>query len=231
VEVLEAKRGAINPDRPEDKYTAIEKTPGLMVRVQAKLVIDVQRKDFYDSSATYWMAWDQSEETWSIVGTRRQGDAEISESETGVRESEESSKGSPKLVVMKRSENTEPVPYQWDVPEVYLSQALGWLAGRLLPRDGDQTRKLAYYFFVSSNLTPKVYLRLDEWAPSSDGSGGWSLTTQFTSDSAPFTSTYSRDGSLIRRSHADGSITEPISLDELRRIYKSKGLNVGSTTK
>ena len=76
-----------------------------------------------------------------------------------------------------------------------------------------------------------MYLRLDEWAPTSDGSGGWTLTTQFTSDTPPFTSTYARDGSLIRRTHADGSITEPITVDELRRIYKTKGLNVGSTTK
>lgn len=227
VEVKEAKRGAINESRAEKDYTADERESGLLVRVQARLVMNAQQRDFYDSIAMYWMAWDQSSEVWSIIGTRRQGDAERSESETGIREAQSASTPRPVLRVIKRTETTEPVPYEWDVPPNYLSQALGWLVGRLLPRTGEQATELTFYYFVSSNLAPKVYQRVDRWSPVSGTPGQWVLSTQLTIDSEPFTSTYAADGSLIRRTHHDGTITEPIDLPALQKIWSARGLNVG----
>lgn len=231
VEVLEAKRGAINEGRAEANYSASEQQTGLMVRVRARIVVDAQRKDFYDSFASYWMAWDQSEEAWSVNGTRRQGDAEKSESESGIREPRATGSPRPRLTVIKRTDNTDPVPYEWEVPEHYLSQALGWVAGRLMPREADQSRTYAYYAFASSNLAPKLYQRLDEWGRAPDGSDRWILTTRFTADSPPFTSIYDSSGKLVQRTHADGSVTEPITLEALTKLWTAKGLHVERSRK
>lgn len=232
VEVLQAKRGELDPKKAERDYTSSERQEGLMVRVQSR-VVDTQRRMFFDSIALYWMAWDQSEEMWSVRGTQRQGDAELSQAETGLRQPKPSNADSARLKVIKSTTASESVPYEWEVPDGYMSQALGWLVGRLLPRDesAGAARDFAYYCYVPNDLAPKMYMRLDHWAPSADGSGQWTLSTRLTSDTPPFTSIYGRDGSLVRRIHADGSITEPIAVEELRRIWKSKGLDVGKAGK
>lgn len=228
VEVREAKRGALNEQNDERAYSKAEHELGLLVRLQARVVIDAQRKHYYDSIANYWMRWDQTEEVWSIRATRRQG-AEQSEAEMGVREAQTTGSPLPRLTVVKRTDQTEPVSYEWPVPDVYLPQTLGWLMGKLLPREGKQQREFAYYFFVSSSLTPKVYQRIDTWSPAKDGSGNWTLATQLTSDTPPYMSVYGPDGRLLRRTHADGTITEPIDFTELQRIWKSRGMQIGST--
>ena len=231
VEVLEAKKGALNPNRPEKDYRDSEREPGLLVRVKGRVIADADRGIFHDSVALYWMAWDKSSETWSVTATRRQGEAEQNENESGIREPKSIGAPSPSLKVIKRADAAEPVNYEWTVPDPYLSQALGWLVGRLLPREADQPQDYSYYTYVPSYLKPSMYQRLDHWAPASDGSGNWVLTTQFTSDGQPMTSVYGADGSLVRRTYVDGSVTEPISYEELRRLWKNKGLLVGKTGK
>jgi len=195
-----------------------------MVRVQGRYIGDLQRKEFFDSVALYWMAWDQSDEAWSVRATHRQGEAERSEAETGVRSIPTTGQPMPTLSVIKQVTGSQPVPNEWQVPDVYLSQALGWIIGRLLPRDIDGPREYAWYYYFASNLQPKVYQRLDRWAPTDDGN--LALTTWLTPDTPPFTTTYAHDGQLVRRTHSDGSITEPIELEELRRIWKSRGIPV-----
>ncbi len=223
IEVLAAKRGALNPDKPEARYNAAEREEGLMVRMQGRYIIDASRKIFYDSIGLYWLSWDQSEEAWSVRGTQRQGEATLSEAETGLR-SGASGAGSPLLTVIKTTQTADPVSNNWEVPDIYLSQALGWVIGRLMPRDAKETREFAWYAYVASSLNPKVYQRIDKWQPANDGT--FVLTTALSPETPPYTTTYDRRGNFIRRVHADGSITEPIELDELRKIWKAKGLPV-----
>jgi len=231
VEVVAGKRGELNPGRNPSKFSPAERKEGLIVRVQGRVLADAKRRLFYDSLATYWMAWDQSEEAWSVRTTQRQGEAEKSEAETGLRAAP--TVGSPQAVlqVIKSSEAAEPVSNQWEVPDVYLSQALGWIIGRILPRDltagATGPTDYAWYFYVSSNRQPKVYQRLDRWEGRNDGT--YTLTTYLTPDTPPFVSTYAADGSFVRRVHSDGTITEPISLEDLRKLWKSKGLPVGAS--
>jgi hypothetical protein len=131
------------------------------------------------------------------------------------------------LQVIKETTDGQPVPNEWEVPEVYLSQALGWIIGRIMPRDVAQPQDYSWYFYVGSSLQPKVYQRLDRWAPSGDGT--FTLTTWLTPDTPSFTTVYSRDGQFLRRLHGDGSITEPIELEDLRRLWKARGIPVTAT--
>jgi hypothetical protein len=224
IEVLAAQRGALNPTRDAARYSAAEREEGLLVRVQGRYIIDAAKKSYYDSIALYWLAWDQSAEAWSLRGTHRQGDAEKSEAETGLRAAISAGAPRPVLSVIKSTTGTEPVTNDWEVPEVYLSQALGWIIGRLLPRDITQPREYAWYFYVASNMTPKVYQRVDRWERADDGT--FVLTTHLTPETPPYSSVYQADGAFVRRMHGDGSITEPIELEQLRKLWKSKGLPV-----
>ncbi len=224
IEILAAKRGSLNPAKDETKYNATEREDGLLVRVQGRYIVDATRKVFYDSIALYWMAWDQSDEAWSVRGTQRQGEAEISEAETGLRSAASTGQPRPTLTVVKSTGTTEPVSSEWEVPDVYLSQALGWIVGRLMPRDATEPKEYGWYFYVTSSMKPKVYQRVDKWERTSEGN--FTLTTYLTPETPPFTTTYDSKGNLIRRVHGDGSITEPIDITELRKIWKAKGLPV-----
>jgi hypothetical protein len=225
--VFEAGKDAVELKNAPDVRSGGD--TGLLVQIRGRVVFGEDRNIYYyDSEARYWMSWDQSEEIWAIVGTQRQGEAEVSESETGVR-SAATPGAAPHISVTKTDHSTRSSqPYEWDVPEVYLSQTLGWLLPRLLPRDITAPREFGYYFYNLTNNRPQISLRSDLWEPTGDA-GSFRLTTKLTSDSPAVVSIYGHDGSLIRRVHGDGSITEPTTLDDLRRSWKAKGLSVSKS--
>lgn len=228
MEVLEGKRRDVNEQRSaRGKGNDAE---GLLVRIQGRIVIDAARREYYDSMALYWMAWDQSEEEWSVVGTHRQGEAAQSEAESGVRERREALTPRPRLIVIKSDRATNArTPSEWHVPEVYLSQPLGWVLARLMPAGISDRREFAFYAYNFSSTEPQLTQRLDVWEPAGDGTGNYRMTTRLSSDTAPIVSIYKPDGSLVRRTHPDGAVTEPISIEELHRLWKSKGLQVSSS--
>ncbi len=226
LEVFEAKRGALNPNRRESDYSRTEQTEGIMVRLQGRIIGDAERRIFYDSIAMYWMAWDQSEESWSVRGTQRQGEAERSESETGVRLAPTAGSPIPSLTVIRqRSSDYQRMPVEWSVPDVYLSQALGALLGRLMPRDEQRVREFSYYFYNYSDATPQLTQRTDRWEPAEDGS--WTLTTHLNIDAPPIVSSYSSTGQFLKTRRPNGTVTEPATVEEIRRIWRRQGLPMG----
>ena len=229
LEVLEAKKGQLNPERHEASYDADARQLGLMVKVHGRVVVDADRNIYYDSLAMYWMAWDQSEEAWSVLGTHRQGDATQTEAETGVRNAALPGTA-PRLTVIKADNATNyREPHEWLVPDVYMSQPIGWLLSQLLPKDITAPQEYSYYTYNFASRTPHVSQRLDIWAPARDGSDTFTLTTRLSSDAAPVTAIYTRSGDLVRRIHSNGVITEPVALEELRRLWRAAGLQLGGS--
>lgn len=226
VEVVQAPRGALKPNRDVGKYTPLEKEQGIMVKVQGRVVVDAPRGVYFDSVAMYWMAWDQSSEAWSVLGTHRQGEASRTEGETGLRTAPSVGNPIPHLTVVR----ADPAPYEWDVPEVYLSQTLAWLLGRLLPRDVTEPTFYTWYFYNARGMRPALTLRYDRWEPLSDGSGHWQLSTLLSKDQPPDVSIYAADGTLIRRARPTGEITEPASREQILRLWKAKGLRTGPSS-
>lgn len=226
LEVLDAKKGAIEPTKKEGDYSRSERTPGIMIRVQGRVVVDAQRGNYYDSMGLYWMAWDQSEETWNIRATQWQGEAQWSEAETGVRPPYMA--GTPsKITVIKSVLSTNSrEPYDWFVPDVYLSQPLHWVLGRLLPKDASGDREYRFYFYNFANRQAQLSQRADVWGPLNDGSGNFRLATRLTSDSPAMTTIYNSKGELVRRVHPDGSITEPATVEVIHNLWKNAGLKL-----
>lgn len=222
--VYEASRDAVDVKNPPDTKTGGDS--GILVQLRGRVVVDAARGVYYDSEARYWMAWDQSEEQWSVIGTQRQGEAEMTESEIGVR-SAATPGTAPRITIQKTDHTTSTrEPHEWDVPETYLSQTLGWLLPRMMPRNITKPQEYGYYFYNFANRTPQISQRTDLWELTKEGADTCRLTTHLTSDSPAVVSMYSRDGLLIRRVHGDGSVTEPSTLDDLRSLWKTKGLNV-----
>lgn len=249
IEIMEGQRGMVTPQREPSRYTSLESQEGLIVKVQARMIgqrhEDPRRATYYDTEAIYWLSWDRETETWSIRSTVRQGDAAASEAETGVRTEPGSQSISPTgssddesatvrnphgtLQVMKsRSNASDPVarkPTEWPLPEAYLSQVERWLLPMLLPRDSMAAGEFGYYFYDSTS--GRLTLRVDEWAPAGDGEPGtWRITSRATPDSIEVVAYYDDDGRLIRRERPDGSRMTPIEPDELRQLWRRKGLLV-----
>lgn len=224
LEVFTGRRGELNPDRPESTYSPKERMEGIFVRISGMVIGDVERNLFFDSVATYWMDWDQSEETWTVVGTQRQGRASRSEVETGVRSPP--SAESPAMVRAIRDNSSTQLrdTHEWVQPDVYLSQALAPVLARLLPMDTPEPQEYAWYFYNYSQATPQLTRRLDRWESAGDGSGNWVLTSRISVDAPPVRSIYAADRTLIRTVRADGVVTEPITPEELARIWQRKGL-------
>jgi hypothetical protein len=198
--------------------------------VQGRYILDAGRGAYHDFIGLYWMAWDQSEELWSVIATQRQGEAERSEAESGMRLPATS--GEPRAAVRVITSGRDAAKrqvFEWETPPVYLSQSLGWVIGHLLPRETPTPIELAWYACNSTGSKPNLSQRTDRWEPSPEDDGSWLLTTRLSSDTAPFTSTYGRDGRLIRRSRGDGSVTVPVDIKELRRLWSTKGLQWGQS--
>ncbi|MCZ6835992.1 MAG: hypothetical protein O7G85_09485 [Planctomycetota bacterium] len=227
VEIREALRGELNANKAIEDFSKIEKEEGIIVRIQGRIVVDVSRNLYFDTVAQFWMSWDQSSEAWSIIGTHRQGRASRTDSETGIRTAPSVGNPIPRLTVIRN----EPTPYEWDVPNVYLSQPLAWMLGQLLPRETQETRFFTYYFYNARGISPNINLRYDRWEPLQDGSGWWQLATMLDKNQPPDISLYSQEGKLIRRRRPNGDVTEPMSRKSILRRWRNKGLQTGSSSR
>ncbi|MDG2055312.1 MAG: hypothetical protein P8J86_11470 [Phycisphaerales bacterium] len=221
--LLKIEIGSKESVQTGDKHNNQEE--GLLVTVQARVIVDADRDIYRDSIGLYWMAWNQSEEIWSVRGTQRQGAAELSEAESGLRLPPTAGKPRPELIVIRqgRESNTR-TPSQWTVPDVYLSQPLGWLLGRLLPTTAEAEGEYCFYFYDYTSTTPTLSRRIDHWAPSNNRSGQWILTTRLNPTATPNTARYSDQGILIEQRTADGVVTVPVTSAELDRIWNDKKL-------
>ena len=54
----------------------------------------------------------------------------------------------------------------------------------------------------------------------------WKVSTRLSEDKAPMISYFTDKGQLLRTEMSDGSYWEPTSLQELAKLWKSKGLPV-----
>jgi hypothetical protein len=231
VEIVEGKKGRLNPGRREMDYDATEHELGLLVTVQGRLVIDSARHAYYDTIGLYWVAWDQRAEQWSVRATHREGDSERSESETGLRNAPTPGDPQPRLTVIRsEARSKDRKPFEWSVPGVYLSHGLSWIIGDLLPREpGAPEQAYAWYTYQIDRGRPTLSLRFDTWGPGRAGPGTWAMTTRLATLQSKTESLYDQRGTLIRRTREDRTVTEPVDPNALRRLWSSQGLRLGGT--
>jgi hypothetical protein len=227
LEVREGKRGELNPGRLERNYAEAEQQTGLLVSVQARLVQNPELGSYIDSEQLYWMDWDRSQEAWSVRATIRQGDIEMSEAETGVRTPPLSPANLGAITVIRSdSQFRARSPYEWRVPEAYLSQPEHWILGALLPHDVDQPREFSFYFFQSSRI--EISQRIDRWERLEQSPPRWKLSTRPRPDDDPTISIFDDVGMLLQQTRPDGTVTVTSTSDQIRRRWETSGLRWGS---
>ena len=217
MECTVAMRGQLTPERQPRSFTGMETERGLMVLLEARAIIDGERSHYLDVDGRYWMAWDRSTEAWSIRQTQRMGEAARTSAETGIRD-----RATLDIIHSSKEQFTRE-PSRYTIPDVpYLSQAEVFLLGRLLPRDGSISGEMSFYCYNTKSR--RLGDRVDDWQRSRDGSGQWVLKTLPVLETKPIIQHFDAQGQRIRRIDGDGTVTERIDPNELKAIWRSKGL-------
>ena len=226
VEFAEGPLGAIDPNRDPARYDPSERVAGLLVSVRGHYLEGTAGLT-YDSEALYWVAWDRSEEAWSIRGTRRAGRATQSEAQTGIRTRRSTSDPAGTItVIASRLDGTTRDQQSWRVPDVYLSQATRWALGALLPRDvgpSNEPHTFGMYCFDATSTELAVSLRTDTWEPLDASRSRWRLTSQARGDAPKVVSIHDAAGRLRRRTWPNGAVAEATELEALQRRWRPLG--------
>lgn len=207
------KRGDLDPDKTKGTGTAADKRPGYLVQMDAR---GVDGRTIIDSRAAYFMSPDRSEEAWVVRNAIKQPKGEpLVSSEIGGRTGES----------VSVTTSSSATPSQTIRPliqgEGYVSGLEALLLPRILVRAGQPGE---YGFYAYQSKAGTIRLRRDLVEQPADRPGSWKITTRLGEDQKPYVSYYSADGRLIRTELPDGSVWEPIELERLVQIWKSKGL-------
>lgn len=225
VRVREAMAGEVDASRDPASLKGAEREPGLLATVDARMVVNDDPTHVLDVQSRYFMTLDRAAETWSIRSTERHRRASRSRAQTGVRAAPSTGQPVPIVRVMSASlDGTTREPQEYRLPPAYLSQAELIVLGELLPRDLPAGGSIEFMDYAYDQRDEKLPQRRETWSRTADG---FRLETRFGSAPAPLVQDFDAAGRRIRRIDLDGTVTELIGLEELRRIWTSKGLPVG----
>ena len=169
-----------------------------------------------------WVSWDLQREAWTIVATRRQGEAHMTENEVGFRT--EPSLGSPRarLHVIKQDDDIGlRQPYEWVVPDGWLPRPLAGLLSRLVPQ---QQQSYAFITYDHTGSTPSLALRTDAWTTDASLPNRWNLESRIGEQGLPARATYDRNANLLRLVQPSGNIIEPSTVDDIQQRWDRAGL-------
>lgn len=223
VRVREGMQGEVDATKDPAKFKGEDAETGLLASIDARVVVNDDPTHTLDAQSRYFVRWDRASEAWSIRSTERQKRASRSSAQTGLRLAPTAGAPKPVLQVITASgDGMTREPQQWDIPPVYLSQAELIVLGELLPRDGSEPR-IEFKDYAYDQRDQKLPQRRESWFKTASG---WRLETQQGSAPAKIVQEFDSQGRRVRRTDVDGSVTELIELEELRKLWKSKGLPV-----
>ena len=213
------KRGEMSPKKPKDLWNAAEQDEGFIVQIDAR-ILDLG--GIVDTRATYFAMPDFSEEAWVVNMSIRKGPDEYGNpgktsrwQEIGARRGTDMSV----RIVPQSADSTTIRPQV--ATEGYLSMVQSFVLPQLLVRAGIPG-DMAFYTYQTTSGT--VRLRTDTIDQSDKGRKLWTLTTRLNADAEPQTTTITPDGEVLRTTFTDGRRWDTIPLDQLARIWKTKGL-------
>lgn len=223
VRVREGAQGEVDASKNPATLKGEDADRGLVASIDARVVVNDDPTHTVDAQSRYFVRWDRASEAWSIRTTERQKRANRSSAQTGLRLAPSAGAPRPKLQVITASrDGMTREPQEWQVPPVYFSQAELIVIGELLPRDpGEDRIEFKDYAFDQRDI--KLPQRRETWTRIDTG---WRLETQQGSAPAKIVQEFDGKGKRVRRVDVDGSVTELIDLQDLRKLWKSKGFPV-----
>jgi len=223
VQAREGMRGEVDASRDPRTLKDSERDAGLFVVVDARVVMNDDPTHTLDVQSRYFMTYDRSSEAWSMRSTERHKRASRSSAQTGIRSAPTAGAPRPKLqVIVASRDGMTREPVEILLPPVYISQAELFVLGELLPRPA-KAEPLEFMDYAFDQRDARLPLRRETW---SQTERGWRLETRIGSTPAPLVQEFDVAGRRIRRVDPDGTVSERIELEDLRRLWKSKGLPV-----
>ncbi len=214
-------RGEVDPGRRT--RTGADNQEGIIVRLDARVVDNPQMvgKELaagrvFDSRSIFFVTPDRNEETWTVQNTVREaGASPMKSSETGARIAQNMV-----VEIDTTGQPSETVRPGFQTGE-YLSRAESWLIPAVLLR---QKAEAEVGFYVYQSDAKRMRLRRDLMEKSDDPAGLTKITTRLGEDRLPQVSFYNAKGEFVRTEMPDGSVWEPITVERLISLWKSKGL-------
>jgi hypothetical protein len=228
------KRGQLDPTRDAKNYTKAEQEEGLVFQMDARALdldrfgLDAKVKQIIDSQSVYFMTLDRQSEAWSnrtaVKGAKSTGQL----TELGARSGTDMTVS---VTGSGESASVRPMIRGDLASSGYLSQ----LETRIFPQLLVRTKLPSEFGAYCWNSTAQaITLRRDTLEQPADQPGIWKLTTRQTEDSDPEVAYYNAKGELLRielrrrgvnpNEVIDPMIWEPITLEALAQLWRSKGL-------
>jgi hypothetical protein len=223
IRVREGQRGEVDGSADPRALKDLEAEKGLLATVDARVIVNNDASHTLDVESRYFMTWDRLSESWSVRSTQRHRSATRSSAQTGIRTP--TSAGSPRPVIRVISATRDGMtrePQDWAVPPAYLSQAELVVLGQLLPRN-DSVQTIDFLDYAFDQRDERLPQRRETWSRTASG---WRLETRVGSSPDKLVQEFDTDGVRVRRIDPDGTVTERITLEELRKLWRAKGLPV-----
>lgn len=211
VRIRSGVRGEVS-GKPERHWRASDRTPGLIVELDA-MAIETHLR--LDTRAVYFVSEDFKEEAWTIKMGLRQGENSSESSVTGARS------GTSMTVQLDQTTLAPTVTRPVIQGEGYISQAVTHLLAPLLARRA-QAGEFAGYAYNSATNT--ISLRWDTVEQPANKPGLWVVRSRSDENTPATTHIFNGRGELMRSELHNGRIWEPIELDRLVTLWKRKGL-------
>lgn len=210
IEIRRGQRGELDPRRPQSRWRAADREPGVVVSVKSRFL---EGDRIVDSDSLYFLTLDRTSEAWSIrMAVKRGRDAALY-TETGARTGD--------AIEVNIIQPGQPaLAKKWKTPDGYLSQVEIHLLPFMLARVGAE---LEYAFYTYQSQHNDIMFRRDTLEKSTR-TGEWLVRTQPNEDAAIDTTFLDADGFIVRKVLAAGLVMESIRPDELARIWRNKGL-------
>jgi hypothetical protein len=226
-----APRGMLDPARDPESLRTAERESGVLLTVEGRMLppetVAGESRERLDLSMRAWTSLDLDSEAWSLRQSIRDPDrrgAPPTIAETGIRSAPRPGQPRPVLEVVEASrESMSRTPQRWTLGgEPHLGQVESALLGALLaPVDAPVDLAWQHY---DRNLGA-VVRRLDEVRPLPDTDGEFLVRTLVHPDDPnPIVQRFDREGRLLKRVDADGTITESIEAEDLRRLWERRRL-------
>ena len=200
-------------NKPKRSWNDDDRQLGYFVQIDAMAIEDDIR---VDTRATFYMAEDTSDESWTIkMSLRRDGQQQTS-TITGARS------GTSMVIALRDQSSAVPTKTHPLIQgEGYLSQVQSYLIGALLAKNAEPGEYASYAY--NSSLEA-ITLRWDIVDKPEETPDLIRITTKTSKNTPPSESIYDKDGNLLRVRLSNERIWEPIKLERLIKLWKKKGL-------
>lgn len=216
VKFSQGPRSLIQPGKP-GTVAAGSGPDGFVVQVDARML--GSQGLIADSRAAYFLSAQRDSEAWSMSNAIRMkaGEKPQLASEVGARD------GNSMVVTSEAQGQTSRTSKPVMQGDGYISQVELYLLPQLLMKAANPTE---HGFYVWNSGEGKIILRKDrvESVTTDRGEKGWKIASETMEGRKPQIGYYDAEGNMLRLEMPDGSMWEPTTYEDLKRIWESKGL-------